>query len=293
MFTHPSLAFLGLGSMGRLMAERLLAARYPLAVWNRTIARTDALVDAGARRGGTPAAAVEHATVIFIMVSDPPAVEQVLFGPAGAIAGARHGAIVIDCSTIDPAHSREFAERCAAAGHRYVECPVMGSLDQARTGTLVALAAGDADTISEVGPLLLLVARQVVRVGGPGSASTLKLVMNLLVGGITELLAESIAVAEKAGLSLDMLRESLMTSVLASPFLGYKAPQLLERRYDPLFSAHLMLKDLTLVQHLAAQVGASLPALDVIRAQYARAVEAGHGGQDFAVVREVVGGVGG
>lgn len=290
MFTHPAVAFLGLGAMGRLMAARLIEARYPVTVWNRTGGRDAELVAAGASRAATPAAAVTDARFIIVIVSDPPAVEQVLFGANGVVHGAAAGAVIINCSTIDPDSSRAFAERAAALGLRYVECPVMGSLGQAASGTLVALASGDADAITEAGPIVLLVAKQIVRAGPPGCASALKLVMNLLVGGITELLAESIVLAERSGIAPDLLRETLMSSVLGSPFIGYKAPQLLERRYDPMFSARLMLKDLTLASAMASARGVALPGTDAVRSAYARAVAAGLGERDFAAVRDVIDG---
>jgi 3-hydroxyisobutyrate dehydrogenase-like beta-hydroxyacid dehydrogenase len=110
--------------------------------------------------------------------------------------------------------------------------------------------------------------------------------MNLLVGGITELLAESIVLAERAGLRKEVLRETLLGSVLGSPFMGYKAPQLLERQFAPLFSAKLLLKDLDLILHLARDIGAPLPVTKVIRDLYGRAVAAGHGDQDIAAVIE-------
>lgn len=286
---HPPLAFLGLGSMGRLMAARLLEAGYPLAVWNRTAGRGDEFVQRGARRGATPADAAAQARIIFLMVADPGAVEGVLLGDEGVLRGVSRDATVVNCSTVGPEDARTFAANCAAAGARYVDAPVLGSLNQARTGALVALAGGDADVITEVEPVLRVLAKQVVRAGTVGEGSALKLIMNLLVGGITELLAESITRAERAGLARDVVRETLLGSVLASPFVGYKAPQLFDRQFAPLFTTQLMLKDLNLLLHFAADLGVALPATSVIRDVYVKAVAAGHGEEDFAAVREALG----
>lgn len=283
------IAVLGLGAMGRPVARRLMGARHAVTVWNRTPSSAHELVREGARQADTPAAAAAETSVIVLALADPAAVRGVLTGEQGVLRGARRGATVVDLSTVGPADSRAFAASCAEAGVRYVECPVLGSVRQAETGTLVALAAGDGAAIADVSPLLLVFARQIVRAGGPGQGSALKLVMNLLVGGITELVAESIEMAERAGLSRDVVRETLMSSVLASPFLGYKAPQLFDRQYAPLFSAQLMLKDMNLVLDFARQLGVPLAAAATIREQYARAVAAGHGAEDFAAVREVVG----
>lgn len=282
------IAFLGLGAMGRPMAARLIEAGYQLTVWNRTASRGEALVAAGARQAATPRDAAAVARVVFLMLADPPAVAAVLDGDDGVLRGARPGTVLVNTSTIGPADSRRFAAQGTQASLRYIEAPVMGSLGQAASGTLVALAGGDSAAIAEVSAVLLVLAKQIVQAGELGHASTLKLAMNLLVGGITELLGESIAVAHRSGLPLDLLRDTLMSSVLASPFVGYKAPQLLERKYEPLFTAQLLLKDLDLVLATAQQAGVRLPATSAIREQYARAVADGLGDRDMAVVREVV-----
>lgn len=283
------ISFLGLGRMGQPMAMRLLEAGYGVAVWNRTAARADDLVAAGARRVDTPAEAARGARVVVLMLADPAAVERVLFGADGVLAGAERGMLVVDCSTIGPDDARTFAANCASAGVRYMDAPVLGSLTQATTGALVALVAGDDDVVAEAEPVLRAFAKRIVRAGKVGQGSALKLVMNLLLGGLTELLAESIVLAERAGLSRDVVRDTLLDSVLASPFVGYKAPQLLERRYAPLFTTQLMLKDLNLALHLAAELGLTLPATTTIRDMYVKAASTDHAEQDFASVREVVG----
>ena len=163
---------------------------------------------------------------------------------------------------------------------------MLGSLKQAGAGELVALAGGDADVVDAVEPVLRAMAKQVVRAGPVGNGSALKLVMNLLVGGLTELLAEAFVLAEAAGIDKAAIRETLLASVLASPFVGYKAPQLLERQFAPLFTTGLMLKDLNLILHLAQDEGVTLPATTAIRDVYARSARAGREEQDFSAVIE-------
>ncbi|HEX5179776.1 MAG TPA: NAD(P)-dependent oxidoreductase [Gemmatimonadaceae bacterium] len=293
MDTGAPVAFLGLGAMGNPMAHRLVDAGYLVTAWNRTPGRADALIKRGARVADSPRDASAGARVIVVMVSDPAAVSAVLGGSRGALAGAREGSTIINTSTVGPADSVRFAEQCGKAGARYVESPVMGSIGQATSGTLVAIVSGDAAAVADVSGIVLVMAKQIIRAGAIGQASALKLVMNLLVGGTIELLAEAIAAADKSGLPLDLFRETLLSSVLASPFVGYKSPLLFERRYDAQFSTRLMLKDLDLVLASAAEQGLALPATAVIREQFARAVEAGLGEEDAAAVREVMGGEGG
>jgi 3-hydroxyisobutyrate dehydrogenase-like beta-hydroxyacid dehydrogenase len=281
-------AFLGLGRMGRPMAARLLDAGYPLAVWNRTAERGADLARRGARLAATPAAAARGARVVITMLADPGAVEGVLAADDGVLAALDTGATVVDCSTVGPEHSRAFAALCADVGARFVDAPVMGSTAAAEQGTLTVLAGGDPAVVDAVEPVLRVLGRQVVRAGPTGSASALKLAMNLLVGGLTELLAEAFVLAEHAGVPKDVVRQTLAASVLASPFIGYKAPQLLDRQFSPLFTTELMLKDLNLVLDLARQTGAWLPATTVMRDQYARAAADGRGDRDFAAVIETV-----
>ncbi|HTL95150.1 MAG TPA: NAD(P)-dependent oxidoreductase [Gemmatimonadaceae bacterium] len=288
MDTGAPVAFLGLGAMGKPMASRLVDSGYLLTAWNRTPGRADELIKRGARVADNPRDAAAGSRVIVLMVSDPAAVSAVLGGDRGVLAGAREGSTVVNMSTIGPADSLRFANQCGAAGVRYVESPVMGSIGQATAGTLVAIVSGDTTAVADVSGMVLVMARQIIRAGDIGQASTLKLVMNLLVGGTIELLAESIAAAHRSGLPLELFRETLLSSVLASPFVGYKSPLLFERRYDPQFSTRLMLKDLDLMLASAAEHGLELPATAIIREQFARAVAAGLGDDDAASVREVM-----
>jgi 3-hydroxyisobutyrate dehydrogenase-like beta-hydroxyacid dehydrogenase len=274
------------------MAGRLVDSGYLVTAWNRTRGHADDLIKRGARVADSPRDAAAGSRVIVLMVSDPAAVSDVLGGGRGVLAGARAGSTVVNMSTIGPADSLRFAEQCEKAGVRYVEAPVMGSIGQAASGTLVAIVSGDTTAVADVSGMLLVMTKQIIPAGAIGQASTLKLVMNLLVGGTIELLAESIAAAQRSGLPLELFRETLLSSVLASPFVGYKSPLLFERRYDAQFSTRLMLKDLDLVLASAGEHGLALPATAIIREQFARAVAAGLGDDDAASVREVMDGDG-
>lgn len=288
--SRPSIAVLGLGRMGRPMAARLLAAGYPVTVWNRTASRADDLRGARARVAATPADAARDADVVITMPADPAAVERVLFGDGGALAAMREGATLIDCSTVGPEDSRATAANCARHGVRFVDAPVLGSVPAAEQGTLTVLAGGDASVVGEMEPILKVLGQRVIRAGGTGMGSALKLVMNLLVGGLTELMAESFVLADGAGLSKEVVRETLMTSVLHSPFVGYKAPQLLDRQFSPLFTTALMLKDLDLALHLAGDLGLRLPATRTIRDVYDHSAQHGRADQDFSAVIDQVAG---
>src|SRR4030081_1243226 len=197
----PRVALLGLGRMGQPMAARLLAAGFPLTVWNRSAERGAELVAQGARRAKTPADAVYDAEVVLTMLADPPALEKVLTAPDGILKTLRRSALLIDCSTVGPAVARATAEQCAARCAAYVDAPVLGSVPAAEQGTLTILAGGGAADLERARVVLSHLGKTIIHTGDAGSGSALKLVMNLLIAGQTELFAEAFLLAERAGLA--------------------------------------------------------------------------------------------
>jgi 3-hydroxyisobutyrate dehydrogenase len=282
--TLPRVALLGLGRMGHPMAARLLAAGAPITVWNRTPARGTDLVAQGARGARTPSDAVYDAEIVVTMLADPAAIEQVFAAPDGVLKTLRRSALVIDCSTVGPAVARITAEQCAARGAAYVDAPVLGSVPAAEEGTLTILVGGVAADVERARGVLSHLGKTIVHTGEVGTASALKLVMNLLIAGQTELMAEAFLLAERAGLSRQVVMDALAGSVLNSPFVGYKAPQLLHRQFTPLFTTALLLKDLDLALELARTHGLTLPGVRAARDAYGESAVAGRREDDFSAV---------
>ena len=280
----PRVAVLGLGRMGHPMAARLLAAGAPLTVWNRGAGRGDDLVAQGARRARTPSDAVYDAEVVLTMLSDPEALQQVLAAPDGVLKTLRRSTLVIDCSTVGPAAARAAAAQCAARGAAFVDAPVLGSVPAAEQGTLTILAGGADADVERARGILAHLGGNIVHTGDTGSASALKLVMNLLIAGQTELMAEAFLLAERAGLPKEVVSDALAGSVLASAFVGYKAPQLLERRFTPLFTTALLIKDLDLALELARTHDLSLPGVRAVRDAYGTSAAGGGAENDFSAV---------
>src|SRR3954465_3979066 len=282
--TLPRVALLGLGRMGHPMAARLLAAGAPVTVWNRTPARGTDLVAQGARGARTPPDAVYDAEIVVTMLADPAAIEQVFAAPDGVLKTLRRSALVIDCSTVGPAVARITAEQCAARGAAYVDAPVLGSVPAAEQGTLTILVGGAPADAERARGILTHLGKTIVHTGDVGSASALKLVMNLLIAGQTELMAEAFLLAERAGLSRQIMMDALAGSVLNSPFVGYKAPQLLERQFTPLFTTGLLLKDLDLALEVARTYDLALPGVRAARHAYGESAVAGRREDDFSAV---------
>lgn len=266
------------------MAARLLGAGFPLTVWNRHADRGADLVAQGARPARTPADAVYDAEVVITMLADPPALQQVLTASDGMLKTLRRGVLLIDCSTVGPGAARTAAAQCAARGAAYVDAPVLGSVPAAEQGTLTIFAGGALADVGRARAVLAHLGQQIIHTGDVGSASSLKLVMNLLVGGQTELMAEAFLLAERAGLSRDMVTQALSASVLNSAFVGYKAPQLLERRFNPLFTTALLLKDVDLALELARTHALELPGARAVRDAYGSSAAAGRRDDDFSAV---------
>ncbi|MDA3647659.1 NAD(P)-dependent oxidoreductase [Saccharopolyspora indica] len=281
------LALIGLGNMGGGVAHRLLDAGYPLTVHNRTAAKTAPLVAAGAQQAPTPARAAADADIVLLSLSDERAVEEVLFG--GLLPVLRPGTPIVDTSTVSPSFARSAAERLTAAGMRRVEACLIGNPLQARAGELRILTGGAAADVAAVRPVLESAGREVVHLGGPGTASVLKLVLNLLLGAQLASFVEAISYGENAGLERQVVLDVITaTTGFASEVMRFRAGFIERRDYEPAaFRARLMEKDLRLALQEAAELGIELPVISRTAERFADVVATGRGDQDAAVLMEL------
>lgn len=264
----PSVGLVGLGLMGKPMGHNLLKAGYPLAVWNRTAARAEPLVAAGARLAASPADAARSSDVLITMVSDPPALEEVLWGEAGAFPALKSGAIYIDSSTVSPALARRIASASAAAGVRFLDAPVTGGTWGAEKGELVFMIGGQADALRDAEPVFATLGKKWFHLGPAGAGQTYKLAMNALLALEVQAFAEGLALVRGAGLSGEKLVEVMQSSMARAGVLDVKAPLLLQGEYAPSFPLRLMHKDLGLALDLGNQLGVALPATAAARETY-------------------------
>lgn len=273
-------AFLGLGRMGALMAGHVLSGGHDLVVWNRTPGKAGALVERGAREAPSVSAAVAGADVVALMLFGPDSVREVL---AEVCAAAPPGTLVVDSTTVGPEAAREFAATATAAGLRYVDAPVAGSVGPAADGTLGVLAGGAQGDYDEALPLLSLwgAPERVRRVGQVGSGSALKLCLNQSIGVLAAGLGESL----RLGRELDLDRELLLEVLGATGygwFLGQKRAMLDSGDFGGAvsFSVDLMAKDLRLAVEAAH---GTLPVTAASASAAAAAADAASG-QDYAVI---------
>lgn len=282
---HRRLAFIGLGSMGGGMAHRLLERGHRLTVFNRTAAKAEPLTAAGAVLAGSPEEAAEGHRVVLLSLSDERAVDEVLFGRVVPVLAP--GALVVDTSTVSPGYARAAAERLAAKGLRRVEACVVGNPLQAREGALRVYVSGAEEDFAEVRPVLDALGTQVLHLGPPGTATSMKLVLNLLLGAQVASMAEAVAYGVASGLDREQLITSIAESGFSSVVMRFRAALMKGGTYEPaFFRADLMEKDVRIATEAAHAAGLTLPVLDTVLARFSAVVAAGDGAKDAAVIAE-------
>jgi 3-hydroxyisobutyrate dehydrogenase-like beta-hydroxyacid dehydrogenase len=276
-----TVAVVGLGKMGEAIAERVLDGGFPLAVSNRTRVRAEPLAARGATVLDSGSKALQEADVCVSSLADDAAVEAVLLGEGGVLAGARHGTTLVETSTVSVACSERVAEAAAAAGVEYLRAPVSGNPVAVRAGTLTIVVSGPEKVFTELEPLLRAVAGKVLYVGEGEQARVVKLVFQILIGGTAELLSEALVLGEAAGVERSRLLEAIGASAAGSPFVAYKSPPLLADDYSATFTTALMLKDVDLVLDLARERGVELPFAHHLRTLLEATADGGHADEDF------------
>lgn len=275
------IAFLGLGLMGSPMATRLVDAGHGLTVWNRTAEKTRTVVERGARAASTPAEAAAGVEIAITMLSDPDALEQVLFGPDGIATAVPPPGVLVDMSTVGPDTIRSVRDR-VPGGVAVVDAPVRGSISEATEGRLIVLVGAEESDFRLVEPVLSTLGT-VHLVGGPGAGAAMKLVANSTLGAAITGAAEAIALGDALGLDrarvLDMLAESPLGAVIRPKRENIEAGE-----YPPRFKLRLALKDLRLVTDAAAEAGRELRVAEASREWLQDAADDGRGDQDYTAV---------
>jgi 3-hydroxyisobutyrate dehydrogenase-like beta-hydroxyacid dehydrogenase len=285
----PAVAFLGLGSMGQAIVRRLLAGGYPVTGWNRTQEKAAPLIEGGMLWGATPREAAGSAEVVFSILTDADALEQVLSGPDGLLAGLRPSAVLLDMSTIAPAASQRFAAWVADAGATMLDAPLSASVLTVEQGQASIMVGGDAEAFRRVRPVLEAIGPKLTHVGGSGQALYVKLAINLALVVQIVAFCEGVALAEKAGVPRETTVDAFMKSVVASPVVCYRGPFILEGRMPEVAWAdvNLQQKDLLLAMELGRKLGVALPTAAAANEMLNAARGLGLEDRDFAVVYEV------
>lgn len=255
------IGFIGMGLMGVPMSLRLLAAGYSLSVWNRNASKTEAARQAGARVANSVAQLVADSDVVMLCVTDTAAVEAIVFGDDGIAANARSGQILIDFSSIEPEATRQMAARLTSAcGMHWVDAPVSGGVAGAEQGMLAIMAGGDEALIDRLRPLLAPLSQRVTRMGPVGAGQVTKICNQMLVSCSVLVMAEVMALAEKAGVDALQIPAALKGGFADSVPLQLTGPRMAERDFDPVkWHVKTLLKDLDMANDLARIMKSAIP----------------------------------
>jgi 3-hydroxyisobutyrate dehydrogenase-like beta-hydroxyacid dehydrogenase len=281
-----TIAFLGLGSMGSRMAHRLLDAGHDLTVWNRTAERAAPLADAGARVATSPAEASSGAEIAITMLTDPAALEAVVFGEHGLAESLDEGSTLIEMSTVGPNEAQSVGDRLSA---EVVDAPVLGSVGEASEGSLHVLVGGSPEAFERVRPILDTFGT-VRRVGDRGAGAAMKLVVNATLGAAISAVGEALALADAFGLERSSVFDVLIEGSHLRSIVESKRESIESGTYPPRFKLSLARKDLELV---SAAAGRPLPVVEAARAWFGRAEREGAGDEDYSAVVETILEVGG
>jgi 3-hydroxyisobutyrate dehydrogenase-like beta-hydroxyacid dehydrogenase len=271
--SKPTIGFIGMGHMGSHMASRLIQAGYQLTVYDRTKEKAQAI--AGASVAQTPRDAAANSDVVISIVTDDAALEEVMSGPEGVLAGANAGSTIIDMSTVSPHASRRLFQAAKEKGVAMLDAAVSGSVPQVEQGSLVIFVGGEQETYQKCRPILDILGHTSFYMGQSGMGTTMKLVVNTLLGLGMQALAEAISLGEKAGLSQEVLLDVLGQTAVLTPGQKAKLDNVRSEQYPTQFALSLQHKDLRLIMHEADEVSVSMPATAVALQMYTAALAQG------------------
>lgn len=275
------LGFIGLGSLGRAVATRLIAQGNELLVWNRTASKA---ADLEAVLAESPAEVATECSIVFMCLFDSPSVESVLNGPSGVCSVDLRGKTVCDITTNHFAKVGEFHNRIAERSGAYLETPVLGSVGPALSGNLVALVSGDEQAYASVRPVIEQISARQFYFPEIGAATKMKLINNVLLGAFMTSIAEATVLAEKSGISKEKALEILGSGAGNSAILNAKREALLTENFTATFAAKTIHKDLGYLHDLATHLGVSDAMASTAREAFEGAIRRGLGAQDLSVV---------
>jgi len=280
--------FLGLGIMGKAMAANLVKAGFDVTVWNRNPEKSAELVALGARSAGSPKDVAAHCDITFAMVSDPAAALDICQSENGVAAGIGEGRGYIDMSTVDDDTSQTIAAAITKAGGRFLEAPVSGTKKPAEDGTLIILAAGDKSLYDDATPAFDVMGKMAPYLGEVGQGANMKLVVNMMMGGMLSIFSEGMALGLKSGLTGDQILDVVSAGAIANPMFAGKGAMMLAENYSTSFPLKHMQKDMRLAVSLGDKLDLPLPTAATANESFKQALKAGFGDEDITAIYKVV-----
>lgn len=282
------IGFIGLGIMGSRMAANLQSQGHNLVLFNRTRAKAQPLLGPCGKFADSPAQLAREVDVLFTMLAHPEAVEQAALGFEGFLNFLRPNTVWVDCSSVNPSFSKKMAAIADRREVHFVDAPVTGSAPVAEEAKLTFWVGADAADLESIRSLLLCMGNKIVHTGGHGSGTSMKMVINLLLGNAMAAFAEAMALGEALGLSQELLFDSLLGTPVLAPFLSAKREKIDNRDYEPEFPLRWMQKDLHLAAVSAFEAGVAMPLTNIAKEIYRLAMRDGHATEDFSAIYEFV-----
>lgn len=280
-------AIVGIGLLGRAVAERLHESGHAVTVYNRTVSKTDLLRAHGITVAATAAEAVASTDCTLLFLTDAAAIRAVLFPPVSPV--DLRDRTIIQMGTISSEESRVFQRSVSDGGGDYFEAPVLGSLAEAKAGTLIIMGGGTADQLRRWEPVLSSLTPAPSLIGPVGQGAALKLALNHLIAAELSAFALSLSLIQRAGISVDQFMAILKSSALFAPAFEKKLPRLLARQYDkPNFPTSHLLKDVNLFAEEARRQGLNVAGLAGVRVLLEQAIQEGHRDEDYSALFESI-----
>ena len=283
-----NLGFIGLGVMGGNMVERLLAKGHSVAGYNRTRAKAQPLIDKGMKWGRSPREVAAAADIVFAMVTNSAALDEIANGPDGLLSGMSASKVFVDMSTVSPDVSRALAAKIREKGADMVDAPVSGSVITLQEGKLSLMVGGRQETFDRIKPVLEDIGPKVTYVGQNGLAVAMKIATNLSLAVQMLAFSEGVLLAEKSGISRQTAVEVLTHSVIASPMVQYRGPFVLDMPKEAWFNVNMMQKDMLLAMEMGRHLNVPLPTTAVTNEFLTAARGMGYVERDFAVIFDVL-----
>lgn len=278
------IGFIGLGLMGSRMAMNLSKAGYHLNIYNRTKQKADKLIADNVMWKSTPGNVGAESDIVITMLSTPEAVQQLALGDNGFLHTMKKGNVWIDCSTVNPAFSKEMAEISTTLGFNFLDAPVGGSIIPAEKGELIFMVGGKKSIVRYCEPILKVMGRKIIHVGDNGMGSSLKLVNNLVMGLSMYAFFEGLILSESLGLTKEQVFDFFDGSPVAAPMVNFKRAKITTQDFSPEFPLQWLHKDLQLASATAWEQGIALPGTNTVKEIFALAKQQGLGEKDFTAI---------